>query len=331
MNRPSRRLLLGSAAAVAGVGLAPLAAGAVVPEYTVLTVPSPQPQASSNFGERVRSLADVNDDGARDVLISSSNYDGDDVNGAVVANVGRLFIFSGRSGALLRTIEPPFPQASARFGFWDASLGDVDGDGAGDFATSAAGQVVGGLTTGQAYIYNGRTGTRLRTINPPEPLLAAAGGFGGDFGGNLIGPGDLNGDGIGDLIATASGAFGGAGAAYAFNGRTGAFLYKVPNPDVQLSAFGFGAAETGDVNGDGTNDFQIGAPRFDEGAVADVGRAYVINGRTGAVIHTLRDPEPEANNRFGQADADGISLGDVNGDGQPDYYISARGDRKSVV
>ena len=323
MNRSSRRVLLGLAVLVAVGATAPASGTAATPDYTVLTVPSPQPQASSNFGERVRAHADVNGDGARDVLISSSNYDGDDANGAVLANAGRLFIFNGATGALLRTLEPPFPQAGARFGFWDASLGDVDGDGAGDFATSAPGQVVGGATVGQVYVYSGRTGARLRTINAPEPL-AATGAFGADFGGNLIGPGDLNGDGVGDLVVTASGSFGGAGAAYAFNGATGAFLYKVPNPDaVQASSFGFGAAETGDVNGDGAADYQIGAPRFDEGALADVGRAYVINGRTGAVIHTLLDPEPEASNRFGQADADGISLGDVTGDGRPDIFVDS--------
>ncbi|HEV2787239.1 MAG TPA: hypothetical protein VGV67_12655, partial [Solirubrobacteraceae bacterium] len=296
-------------------------ARAAVPDYQVLTIPSPQPQASSSFGERLRSLKDVDGDGAGDVLVSSSNFDGDDAGGGVLANSGRLYIFSGRTGALLRALEPPFPQANGRFGFWDAGLGDVDGDGAGDFATSAPGQVLGGLTLGQVYIYSGRTGIRLRTISPPEPLTPV-GGFGGDFGGNLIGPGDLNGDGIGDVVVTASGAFAGAGAAYAFNGRTGAFLYKVANPDpVQASAFGFGAAESDDVNGDGAGDYQIGAPRFDEGPLADVGRAYVINGRTGAVMYTLRDPEPEANNRFGQADADGVAPGDVTGDGVPDIYV----------
>lgn len=321
MNRSSQKLMLGLVALVAGGGIASAPASAAVPEYTVRTVPSPTPQASSNFGERVRTLADVNADGVRDVLMSASNHDGDDTNGAVLPNSGRVFIFDGRTSALLRTLDPPFPQAQAKFGFWDASLGDVDGDGAGDVVISAASQVVGGLTTGQAYIYSGRTGTRLRTLNPPEPL-GPTGAFGGDFGGNVIGPGDLTGDGIGDVVVTASGAFSGAGAAYAYNGKTGAFLYKVGNPDaVQASAFGFGASEVGDVNGDGAADYQIGAPRFDEGALADVGRAYVINGRTGAVIHTLMDPEPEANNRFGQADADGISLGDVNGDGRPDIYV----------
>ncbi len=309
-------------AVTASAGLTGATAQAAVPAYRSFEVPAPQLQAGANFGERLRAIRDIDGDGARDVLMSASNYDGDDGSGVTLPNSGRVYIFSGRTRALLRTLEPPNPQANAKFGFWDASLGDVDGDGAGDFVISAAGQVIGGATLGQVYVYSGRTTTRLRTISPPEPLAASPMGFGGDFGGNVIAPGDLNGNGSGDFVATASGAFAGVGAAYAFDGATGAFLYKVPNPDgTQAGSFGFGAAELGDVNGDGTNDYQVGAPRFDEGTLVDVGRAYVINGRTGAVLFTLRNPEPEANDRFGQADADGAAIGDISGDGVPDIYV----------
>jgi hypothetical protein len=319
--RPAAPLLLILAGACMWLVAAP-AQAATAPDYQVFTVPSPEPQEGAAFGERVRAIDDVDGDAIRDVLMTASGYDGDDGSGGVLSNTGRVYVFSGRTRALLRVLEPPFPQSTARFGFWAASLGDVDGDGSGDFAVSAAGQTVGGIKTGQVYVYNGRTGKRLHTISPPESL-GTLGAFGGDFGGNVIGPGDLSGDGVGDVVASASGAFGGAGAAYAFNGKTGAFLYKVSNPSAQLSSFGFGAAEVGDVNGDGRAEFQIGAPRFDEDPVTgiDVGRAYVINGATGAVLHTLLDPEPEPDNRFGQADADGISLGDITGDGRPDVYV----------
>ena len=319
---PALHLGLLGIAAAGLISLVPAPAHAAVPDYQVFELPSPQTQASGNFGERLRTLGDVNGDGTRDVLISSSNYDGNDGKGGVLANSGRLYVFSGRTRVVLRTIDPPEPQANAKFGFWSANLGDVDGDGAADFVTSAPSQVVGGAKVGQVYVYSGRTGTRLRTINPPEPL-GTTGMFGGDFGGNLIALGDLNGNGTGDFVATASGAFAGSGAAYAFDGKTGAFLYKVSNPSTQDSALGFGAAEIGDVNGDRVGDYQLGAPRFDEADAVDAGRSYVINGSSGAVISTLRNPEPETGDRFGQADADGISLGDVTGDGTPDIYVDS--------
>jgi len=314
--------LLGVVAATVATGLTAATAHAAVPAYQSFDVLAPQPQASANFGERVRTLGDVNADGARDVLISASNYDGDGDSGKL-ANSGRVYLFSGRTRDLLRTVDPPSPQAGAKFGFWDANLGDVDGDGAADFVTSAPSQVVGGATLGQVYVYSGRTGARIRTIDPPE-ALGPTGRFGGDFGGNLIAPGDLTGDGAIDFVVTSSGAFAGAGVAYAFDGKTGGFLYKVANPDsTQASSFGFGAAELGDVNADGVNDYQVGAPLFDEGAVMDVGRCYVISGKTGAVLFTLKNPEPEAADRFGQADADGISVGDVDGDGRPDIFVDS--------
>ncbi|MCA1657550.1 MAG: VCBS repeat-containing protein, partial [Actinobacteria bacterium] len=196
-------------------------------------------------------------------------------------------------------------------------LGDVNGDGAPDFVTSAPNQVVGSVKQGQVYVFSGRTGALLRTINQPDaPQLS------GDFGGNIIAPGDLNADGITDFVATSSGAFANSGAAYAFNGSTGALLYKVSNPDaVQKSRFGFGASEDGDVNGDGVGDYQVGAPLFAEGAVTNVGRSYTINGKTGAVLYTLQDPDVQQNARFGQSDADGPAPGDITGDGRPDIFV----------
>ncbi len=138
--------LLAVVGAAAALSAWPAAAHAqaAVPAYKSFEVPAPEPQAGAAFGERLRALGDVDDDGIRDVLISSSNHDGDDGNGGVLTNSGRLYVFSGRTRALLRTLEPPLPQVNARFGFWDANLGgDVDGDGAADFVTSAPGQVVG--------------------------------------------------------------------------------------------------------------------------------------------------------------------------------------------
>ncbi len=289
-------------------------AQAAVPEYDVFEIPSPQPQQGGLFGERMRTLGDVDGDGARDVLISSNRFDD---------RVGRVYVYSGRTRALLQTIGSPSPQVGASFGFWTANLGsDVDEDGVADFVVSSPGQVIDGEKVGQVYVFSGRTGDLVRTISPPESL-GATGRFGGDFGGNVIAPGDLNGDGIGDFVATASGAFGGRGAAYAFDGRTGDFLYKVSNPSEQASSLGFGAAELGDIDGDGVGDYQLGAPRFDEDGVQDVGRSYIIDGITGNVRYTLLNPEPEAFARFGQADADGISLGDINGDGRPDIYVDS--------
>lgn len=330
-RRRAGALVLGlTALAAAGGSFAAAPAGAAIPQFDVFAINAPDPQpeygtgrgpANPNslgtaFGERIRSIGDVNGDGARDILVTNTHFDV-----GALADVGRVWIFSGRTRALLQTIDHPDPQASSQFGFWAARLGDVDGDGVADWVTSAPSEVVNNVKQGRVYEFSGRTGALIRRIDHPDaPQLN------GDFGGNIIAPGDLNGDGVSDFVATSSGAFGGIGAAYAFNGSTGAVLYRVQYPDNQAgSAFGFGASEDGDVNGDGVGDYQVGAPRFDEGTapnvVADVGRSYTINGKTGAVLYTLKDPDVQPNARFGQADADGIAPGDINGDGRNDIFV----------
>jgi hypothetical protein len=60
-NRPASALTLALAAiaAAAWIALVPAQASADIPAYTVTTVPAAQPQASSNFGERLRAIGDI--------------------------------------------------------------------------------------------------------------------------------------------------------------------------------------------------------------------------------------------------------------------------------
>lgn len=305
---------------LAGTGAAQ-AAIKQLPHYRAFLIKPPDPQANvgkgtlsnpdpfaSGFGERLRTTGDTNGDGVKDVLIADVNY-----NAPGNPGQGRLYVMDPVSRRVLRTIDDPTPQANARFGFWSAALGKT-----GEFVVSADAQNVGANSSqGQVFIFDGKTGALRLTINDPDPQPKA------DFGGNVISPGDLNGDGFPDIVVTASRAQGGAGIAYAFDGRSGRLLYRVSNPDMtQLSGFGFGAAELGDVNGDGVGDYQIGAPFYNDQGLTRVGRSYVFSGKTGQLIFTLANPDPTANARFGQADADGIAPGPVGGSGAaPGIYV----------
>jgi hypothetical protein len=291
-----------------------------LPTYQAFPIVSPNPQATpdsvsvfaSGFGERLRTIGDVNGNGANDILVSNVHYN----FSSTLTGVGRMWIYDGRTRELIRSIDDPAPQLNARFGFWSAALGDVNGDGVPDFVTSADGQNVGANTNeGEVYIFSGATGDVLRTIDDPDPQSTA------DFGGNIIAPGDLNGDGITDFVVTASRAAGGAGIGYAFSGADGHLLYRIPNPEAQPSSFGFGAAELGDVNGDGIPDYQIGAPFYNDGGVVQAGRSYIISGANGSLLRTLPNPDPTTGARFGQADSDGRALGDITGDGKADVYV----------
>lgn len=67
-NRSAVAFLLGLAGIAAAaslslsLSLSPQTAHAAVPDYRVVQIPSPQPQANSNFGERLRALGDVDGD-----------------------------------------------------------------------------------------------------------------------------------------------------------------------------------------------------------------------------------------------------------------------------
>lgn len=329
MGSSCRRTALAAvgALAVAGASAVPAAAAPKLklPQYRVTSVTAPDPQTmpgrgtaaapdpfGTGFGERLRTIGDVNHDGAKDVLVSTVHYVRDGV-----VDSGRLSILSGRTRRQLRVIDNPAPQAGALFGFWTAAVGDVNGDRTPDFVASADGQDVGAnADQGEVFVFSGSNGRLLRTIDDPEPQVK------GDFGGNLIAPGDIDGDGTKDILVTASRHFGGVGAAYAFSGRTGRLLYRVLNPDpTQASGFGFGAAETGDVDGDGVGDYQIGAPFYNQDGKQRVGRSYLFSGKKGTLLHTLPSPYPEAGARFGQADSDGAVTGNVIGSKARDIYV----------
>jgi hypothetical protein len=94
-------------------------------------------------------------------------------------------------------------------------------------------------------------------------------------------------------------------------------LYSL-TPDAPGFGFGFVAETIGDLDGDGIVEFIIGAPRDPAGAPLG-GRAYIYSGSDGTRIHTIAGGFLEF---LGTAVA---GLGDVDGDGVPDYAVGAPG------
>ena len=94
-----------------------------------------------------RGIADVNGDRIADVIVAA--YTSSD--GAPAA--GKAYVFSGRSGALLRTFTDE--RAGDNFGVDALALGDTDGDGLTDFLVTAAGRSFAGLEAGRAYLLAG--------------------------------------------------------------------------------------------------------------------------------------------------------------------------------
>ena len=80
---------------------------------------------------------------------------------------------------------------------------------------------------------------------------------------------------------------------------------------------GFSVAVLGDIDGDGADDYIVGAPRSDVGGT-DAGTAYVVSGLSGTTLHTLHGSRP--GDRFGYSVA---GPGDLDGDTVPDWIVGA--------
>jgi len=203
--------------------------------------------------------------------------------------------------------------ASDNLGYSVAGAGDVNGDGKADFIVGAPYTSLDGVSSaGSAYIYSGATGT---------VLYHKKGATDDDnLGWSVAGAGDVNGDSKADFIVGApfadpGGAIG-AGSSFVYSGTTGALLYQIDGDTASLS--GISVAGAGDVNGDGKDDFIIGAPIDSPGGLANAGSAFVFSGATGDTLYR----------KDGSAAGDFLGFfvagaGDVNGDGKADFLIGA--------
>lgn len=194
------------------------------------------------------------------------------------------------------------------FGWVGANLGDIDGDGVADFATTAP-FYGGDSANGKIYVYSGADGTLLNE---------AVGTEGNRLGYSISGAGDVNGDGSLDYIV------GGAGPAnriVIYSGADQRVLHDITTPSETPENFGASVAGAGDVNGDGYADLLVGATRADSSeTLTDTGRIYLLSGFDGSVIWQQTGDAPQGLLGSGVG-----MVGDINGDGVPDQVAAAPG------
>ncbi len=293
----------------------------------LLTLDDPTPQAGAKFGGAVAGVGDVNNDGKFDFLVGApaQNVGPCQIGDTSGCSVGQAFVFSGADGGLLLTLNHPNPKPSL-FGTSVASPGDLDGDLIPDIVVGTPGEAVGVFTPGQVFVFSGATGSLLFSMSDPNPQEVES-GVGLTFGSVVASLGDLNNDGVSEiLVGDARQDAGGnvdQGQVHLFNGLDGSLIRTIDHPAAQAgSRFGVSAVSAGDINGDGKPDVLVGASRQDVAGYFDQGQAYVFSGSDGSLLLTLDNPNPMHNGEFAAAVA---ALGDISGDGFPDLLIGAPG------
>lgn len=262
--------------------------------------------AMVGFADGAHGAGDVDGDGHDDIVVGAQGTSG------TAPNAGRVFLFSGADGTLLWSRDGA--AAGDFLGSAVGALGDVDADGVPDLVVGSSG--AGPFDGGEALVLSGVDGSIIRTLRPADE--AAASQFGQFF---ASGAGDINRDGVTDIfvgdIDEGVGERAGSGAVHIFSGRTGRRLHLLRGSSLG-EGFGLGRGIP-DVNGDGFGDILVGAYNNGVGAPG-AGAAYLFSGRSGALLRTWT-ATLEADN-FG---GDAVFADDVNGDGLPDFAMSAPG------
>jgi hypothetical protein len=316
-------------------------------------------RADDYTGISVSAAGDVNGDGVGDVIIGALRAD---PRGR--RNAGTSYVVFGSAGTHAPALSLDSLDGSNGFALHGAArddasgsvvsmAGDLNGDGFGDVVIAAwAANPHAVNRAGAAFVVFGR-GSGF----PAALDLGALDGTDGfalhgtdthDYAGRSVSEaGDVNGDGIGDLIV---GARGGdpadrniAGEIYVLFGHTGSFV-----PELELSSIdggngfvihgadaydmaGQSASGAGDVNGDGVADIVIGAYFAAPDGMLWAGTAYVVFGRANGFTPTLDLATLDGHDGFampglhpGDTLGDGVSgAGDVNDDGLDDLIVGA--------
>ena len=272
-------------------------------------------------GSSVSAAGDINGDGIADVIIGAST------RAAVLSGANQSYVVFGSRSGFGASLDLSSLNGSNGFvinsiGLADGSgvsvsgAGDINGDGIADLVVGAdRADLDGKINAGQSYVIFGKRSGFSPSFNLSS--LNGSNGFAingitkfGYSGSSVSGAGDINGDGIADLIIGAYGATANgnraSGQSYVIYGSRNGF-----SPAFNLSSLngsngfaingiasgddaGWAVSGAGDINGDGIADLLIGAGQASPNGNMDAGQSYVIFGVRSGNIQPIVNPSDHA-------------------------------------
>jgi hypothetical protein len=159
------------------------------------SVTSPNAELYGFFGCSTSRIVDMDGGGVDDMLVGAACED----PGASPDSAGRVYVVSGETANVFRTLASPTPRPGGLFGLSVCDAGDADGDECHDVLIGAPGEDPGSSpeNAGRAHIFCGRTGSVTHHLASPDQTSE------GDFGWRVCGATDLDNDGCTEVVVGA--------------------------------------------------------------------------------------------------------------------------------
>lgn len=265
------------------------------------------PEDNSLLGEKIKSIPDVNSDGAPDILMVSPNAfaSGRYWNGT-------MRMVSGIDGTTIWNVHGDFH--NDRLGDVFNASNDLTGDGLVNIVVGAPNRSTLGKTqNGALLMLDGATSQALWIVEGTDDYAS--------LGSEIIIPADLNGDGLHDIVAATPNAntnnYVGNGAIHSFTGNGGAPIWRIDGTSTSAH-LGNALLRVADVNGDGVIDLVSGSEYADSNGLSNNGNISGIDGVSGSILWSVNGETSDT-----QLGSRLAGVTDLDGDGIKDFVSHA--------